>query len=81
MILDVQHTCSSRSALRNRAFFASSYFASVLLALAHSSRKLVFFADAYVSVLVGVWRRRRVPDSAFGSRSHLTSQGPTIESI
>ena len=38
MILDVQHTCSSRSALRNRAFLASSYFASVLLALAHSSR-------------------------------------------
>ena len=45
------------------SLFSLLYFASILLALAHSSRKLVFFADAYVAVLVGVRRRRRVPDS------------------
>ena len=46
--------------------------------VSQSSRKVVFFGDAYVPVLAGVWRRRRVPDSALRSRSHFHHQGPTL---
>ena len=62
------------------SLFSLLYFASVLLALAHSSRKLVFVADAYVAVFVGVWRRRRVPDSATRQSFPFLTRRPDIES-
>ena len=81
MILDVQHTCSSRSALRNRAFLASSYFASVLLALAHSSRNSSSFQMRMYPSSWGCGGDDASLTRHFGSRSHFHTLGPTLLSF
>ena len=79
--MDVQHTCSSRSALRNRAFLASSYFASVLLALAHSSRNSSSFQMRMYPSSWGCGGDDASLTRHFGSRSHFHTLGPTLLSF